>query len=54
MAGGIYMNIDGVKDIQAINGFDGPYVANHFKDSYRFSGFSASFFTSILKKGNTS
>jgi hypothetical protein len=51
-AGGVFINIDRLKDIPAFSGLDRLDVADCFKNSkYRFSGFSASFATSILKKG---
>lgn len=51
-AGGVFINIDGQKDIPAIYGLDRSDVARYFNVStYRFSGFSASFATSLLDKG---
>lgn len=54
-AGGVFINVDGQKDIPAFYGGDRPDVADHFKTpNYRFSGFSASFATSSLGKGQHS
>jgi anaerobic magnesium-protoporphyrin IX monomethyl ester cyclase len=51
-AGGVFISINGERDIMAFYGLDRPDVATHFKNSrYRFSGFSASFRTSLLDKG---
>ena len=51
-AGGVFINIDDQLDIPALYGLDRPDVAEHFKNKrYRFSGFAASFSTSILEKG---
>ena len=50
-AGGVFVTIDDNLEIPAIYGLDRKDVANHFQNKrYRFSGFSASFATSILKK----
>lgn len=51
-AGGVFISVDGKRDIAAHYGLDRPDVADHFKNSrYGFSGFSASFRTSLLNKG---
>ncbi|MEW6771942.1 MAG: hypothetical protein AB1330_11240 [Bacillota bacterium] len=51
-AGGVFINVDGRLDIPALYGLDRRDVAEHFKNKrYRFSGFTASFATSVLGKG---
>jgi len=51
-AGGVFITINDRIDIPAIYGLDRPDVAEHFKNPhYRFSGFSASFATAVLGKG---
>lgn len=52
IAGGVLVSVDRKIDIPAFYGIERPDVANAFKDDkYHFSGFSASFAVSILKKG---
>jgi len=51
-AGGVFITINDRIDIPAIYGLDRPDVADYFKNPhYRFSGFSASFATAVLGKG---
>ena len=51
-AGGVFISVNGKRDIAAFYGLDRPDVADVFKNSqYRFSGFSAPFRTSLLDKG---
>lgn len=51
-ASGVFINIDGQKDILAYYGVDRPDVAAALKnDHYRYSGFLASFPTSTLSEG---
>jgi len=51
-AGGVFVTIDDKLDIPALYGLDRKDVADHFQNRrYRFSGFSASFATSVLGKG---
>lgn len=51
-AAGIFINVDGQLDIPALYGLDRRDVAEYFKNGhYRFSGFTASFATSVLGKG---
>jgi hypothetical protein len=51
-AGGVFLNIDGEKDIPASYGIDRPDVADYFQNiNYGPSGFSVSFPTSWLDKG---
>lgn len=52
-AGGVFININGQRDIPAHYGIDRPAVALFLDNNkYRFSGFSASFHTSVLNKGH--
>lgn len=51
-AGGVFIVVDGRKDIPAVYGQDRPDVASAYQESrYRYSGFAASIPTSILEKG---
>ena len=51
-AGGVFISVNGNRDIAAFYGLDRPDVADIFKNSqYRFTGFSAPFRTSLLDKG---
>jgi len=51
-AGGVFIIIDGKIDIPALYGLDRPDIADHFgKSQYRFSGFRASFATSVVGEG---
>jgi hypothetical protein len=51
-AGGVFVNIDGQIDIPAFYGLDRPDIAERLGEShYRFSGFRASFATSVVGKG---
>jgi hypothetical protein len=51
-AGGVFINIDDGMDIPVLYGLDRSDVASSLNNSnYRFSGFSASFGTFILDKG---
>jgi len=51
-AGGVFISIDGQIDIPTMYGGDRPDVAARFGEShYRFSGFRASFATSVLGEG---
>lgn len=51
-AGGVFVTIDGRTDIPVLYGFDRRDVADYFENpDYRFSGFSASFTTSVLDEG---
>ena len=51
-AGGVFVNIDGQIDIPALYGQDRPDIATRFGENrYRFSGFLASFSTSVVGEG---
>lgn len=51
-AGGVLISVDGQKDIPAFYGLDRPDIAEFFKGSgYQLSGYSASFATSALERG---
>jgi hypothetical protein len=51
-AGGVFVNIDGQIDIPALYGLDRPEVATIVGENrYRFSGFLASFSTSVVGEG---
>jgi hypothetical protein len=52
VAGGVFISIDGQKDIPAMYGGDRYDVAKFFKnDSLRYSGYTASFGTSVFTTG---
>jgi len=51
-AGGVFISIDGQIDIPALSWGDRPDIADRFGESrYRFSGFMASFATSVVGEG---
>jgi len=51
-AGGVIVNIDGKQDLVAMYGLDRTDVSTFYKnDALRFTGYSASFATSVLDKG---
>ncbi len=52
VASAVFVTIDGTIDIPAVYSLDRPDVASYFKDSnFRFSGYLATFSSSILSKG---
>jgi len=51
-AAGVFITIDGQREVAAVYGLDRPDVADYFKENnYRFSGFSVTLFSSILDRG---